>query len=403
MPAFDIDPVHALTLLTLMNRGQRIADRTRELEETPATEFFHGAVFSPFKCTEPEVKTQLAKMELKARAGAQFLITQIGFDARKLRRLKWYFEGRGINVPLLGSVFILRKGAAAAMHRGTVPGSLVTDELLEIITREADAPDKGRAASLERAARQVAVLKGLGFRGAHLEAMVMTFDMVETILGRAAELAGQWEACAEEMAWSPKASFIMGQPAPKKDCSALARTRKSGWLTWRAMRIVHDLLFVKEGVRGSLMRTACRVFDWSPLLGKPVHFLEKAAKSVLFDCRDCGDCALPDLQYLCPQSQCPKQQRNGPCGGSRLDACEVYPDRPCVWVRIFTRARAAGELDRLRTRAIGPRDWRLRDTSAWVNYHLNRDHDAYDFTTFFARQEPAREETLPAREASPSS
>ncbi len=34
-----------------------------------------------------------------------------------------------MSVPVLGSVFILRKGAAAMMHRGDVPGSYVDDRL----------------------------------------------------------------------------------------------------------------------------------------------------------------------------------------------------------------------------------------------------------------------------------
>lgn len=383
MPVFDIDPVHTLTMVTLMNRGLRIADQTRALEETPSADFFHGAVFSPFKGTEPETMTQLAKMQLKARAGAQYFVTQFGFDAGKLRPVPAYLAERGITVPVLGSVFILRKGAASAMHRGGVPGSLVTDELLETITREAEAPDKGKAGSLERAAKQIAVLKGLGFRGAHIEAMVMTPDMIETVLGRAEEFSKNWEACAEELSWSPKGSFTLGAPSKKPDCSLMRKRRREGWLNWRLMRMLHTLMFVKTGARGGAMRAFCRTLDRWKFIGGVSHFCEKYLKALLFDCRDCGDCALPEMQYLCPQSQCPKQQRNGPCGGSRLDTCEVYPDRPCIWVKIYTRSKASGELEELRTRAIGPRDWRLRDTSAWVNFHLNRDHTGYDFTTLF--------------------
>ena len=43
----------------------------------------------------------------------------------------------------------------------------------------------------------------------------------------------------------------------------------------------------------------------------------------LFGCRDCGDCSLPDIAYVCPESQCAKNQRNGPCGGTRDGLCEV--------------------------------------------------------------------------------
>ncbi|MHB9028936.1 MAG: methylenetetrahydrofolate reductase C-terminal domain-containing protein, partial [Candidatus Latescibacterota bacterium] len=101
-----------------------------------------------------------------------------------------------------------------------------------------------------------------------------------------------------------------------------------------------------------------------------------------------------------PQSQCPKQQRNAPCGGSRLDACEVYPDRPCVWNRVYTRAKAFGELEQVRTSLIGPRDWKLRNTSGWVNFHLDRDHAGYDFAKLFeGDKEPLGTESgIPAKE-----
>lgn len=381
MPVFDIDPVHILTLLTLMNRGQRIASSGRELEPGPRTDFFPGAVVSPYKFTEAGLMMQLFKLEKKFRAGAKFFITQLGYDARKLRELRAYMMERNIAVPVLGSVFILRKGAATVMHRGEIPGSFVSDDLFRAVLEEAGAADKGRAASLERAAMQVAVLAGLGFRGAHIEAMVLSFDMVETILGRAAELRTQWEECAEKLDYAPSGAFYLRGSAASAGSPASRKLRR-GWGVYRVMRGLHTLLFVKDGGLSPLMRTFSRALDHSKALGAVSHLAERAAKEVLFDCRDCGDCALPELQFLCPQSQCPKQQRNGPCGGSRLDACEVYSDRACVWNRIYTRAKTFGELEAVRTAIVGPRDWKLRSTSGWVNFHLNRDHASCAYTGF---------------------
>lgn len=385
MPVFDLDPIHILTLFTLMNRGLRVNFTDRTLEAGPKTDFFHGAVVSPYKFTEPEMLMQLYKMEMKYRAGARFFVTQLGFDARKLRNIRGYLIEKNITVPLLGSVFILRKGAAAMMNRGEVPGSFVDDRLLRLISAEAEAEDKGRAASLERSALQVAVLMGRGFRGAHIEAMVLTFPMVETILGRASELRPNWEECAEKLDYSPSGSFYLGLSGATAGSPASRKLRK-GWITYRVMRLLHDFLFVKDGVLGPLMRAFCKALDRVKLLGALSHLGENMVKRALFDCQDCGDCALPELQFLCPQSQCPKQERNGPCGGSRLDACEVYPDRPCVWSRVYVRAKTFGELDAVRTTVIGPRDWRLRDTSGWVNFHLDRDHAAYDFSAFFGAE-----------------
>ena len=62
----------------------------------------------------------------------------------------------------------------------------------------------------------------------------------------------------------------------------------------------------------------------------------------MFKCRDCGDCSLPDIAYVCPESICAKNQRNGPCGGTRDGLCEVY-DTECIWSQAYERLKAYGE------------------------------------------------------------
>jgi hypothetical protein len=65
--------------------------------------------------------------------------------------------------------------------------------------------------------------------------------------------------------------------------------------------------------------------------------------------------------------RCPKQLRNGPCGGTRANGrCEVYEDRPCIWWLINERAQKLGWQDKLRKYHI-PVDRRFEHTSAWMN------------------------------------
>jgi hypothetical protein len=101
---------------------------------------------------------------------------------------------------------------------------------------------------------------------------------------------------------------------------------------------------------------------------------EKVTKEALFGCRMCGQCALPDTGYACPMT-CPKQLRNGPCGGvSQTGHCEVEPDKICVWVIAHDRALATGhsaDLDRLQR----PIDQRIWGQSSWVNYWQGRDDE----------------------------
>jgi hypothetical protein len=65
---------------------------------------------------------------------------------------------------------------------------------------------------------------------------------------------------------------------------------------------------------------------------KPIAFVEKQVKSLLFDCQMCGQCVLHETGMSCPMN-CPKTLRNGPCGGVRPNGhCEVKPEMRCVWV-----------------------------------------------------------------------
>jgi methylenetetrahydrofolate reductase (NADPH) len=103
--------------------------------------------------------------------------------------------------------------------------------------------------------------------------------------------------------------------------------------------------------------------------------LEHLTKVVLYDCKDCGDCALIDVAYLCPMSQCPKNQRNGACGGSFQGWCEVYPGKKkCVYVRAYTRLKKYREEAQLEKNIVPPCNWDLYQTSSWINFYLGKDH-----------------------------
>ena len=99
---------------------------------------------------------------------------------------------------------------------------------------------------------------------------------------------------------------------------------------------------------------------------RPVAIVERAVKGLLFDCRMCGQCVLSSTGMSCPMN-CPKQLRNGPCGGVRANGnCEVKPEMRCVWVEAFRGAeRIPGGLDKVRE-VQPPVDRRLEGSSSWL-------------------------------------
>lgn len=101
-------------------------------------------------------------------------------------------------------------------------------------------------------------------------------------------------------------------------------------------------------------------------LSKVLLFFENVVKVPVFGCQQCGECTLSSTAFICSQN-CPKRLRNGPCGGTRDDgSCEVYPDRKCVWYRIYVRSERLHRISLLyRIQRI--HNWNLERTSAWLN------------------------------------
>lgn len=107
---------------------------------------------------------------------------------------------------------------------------------------------------------------------------------------------------------------------------------------------------------------------------RAVAVLERIAKRPVFGCHMCGQCVLHSTGLTCPMT-CPKQLRNGPCGGVRPNGhCEVRPEMRCVWTKAWGRAQRLpwrAEFHELRP----PVDNRLAGTSSWLNYLTRRDRE----------------------------
>jgi hypothetical protein len=101
-------------------------------------------------------------------------------------------------------------------------------------------------------------------------------------------------------------------------------------------------------------------------LEAPFALLERAVKGLLFDCQMCGQCALSSTGMSCSMN-CPKNLRNGPCGGVREGGfCEVKPEMRCVWVEAFAGSQRMKEGRELIKVVQLPVDRRLQGRSSWL-------------------------------------
>ncbi|MEX1294934.1 MAG: methylenetetrahydrofolate reductase C-terminal domain-containing protein [Candidatus Limnocylindrales bacterium] len=341
--------------------------------------FTIGCAVNPFKAVESDLVPQYLKLAMKVRAGADVAITQVGYDTRSLSELLQWNRQQPRPVPLMASVYILSKGVAKVFHDDVVPGIRLSDEQLAWAEKQAAADDKGRAAFLEFAAKQVAVVRGMGYAGVYVAGQRNAAE-IDTVLRMANEFQADWKTLLPDVHFPEPAPYRMYEQGDLPQLASAVPSRptktKRVPLWYRFNRLVHDVAF-EPGTRGFAVGARAYGTLEKTRLMWPAHVLEQAVKVPMFDCKDCGDCSLPDIAYQCPEGACAKNQRNGPCGGSIDGECEV-PGKPCVWAVAYDRLRPYDEAMTMLDRAPVLQDNALRGTSAWANTFLGRDHYARD-------------------------
>jgi methylenetetrahydrofolate reductase (NADPH) len=248
------------------------------------------------------------------------------------------------------------------------------------ITEEAQAEDKGRAKRLDRAAKMYAFMKGMGFAGVHIGGHGLKYEDVELIIEKGEGLTANWHDLVSEFDFPQADGWYYFEKDPETGLNTETPVDRSHRpptpLAYRGFRLLHNALFEEESILFKPMRAMSKAIDGS-FLEHPFTRLEHIGKEATNECMHCGDCSLPDVAYLCPMSQCPKGQRNGPCGGSFEGWCEVYPDeKKCVYVRAYDRLKHYGEDESLRAYQVPPVNYDLLHTSSWLNYFMGRDHTA---------------------------
>jgi methylenetetrahydrofolate reductase (NADPH) len=382
-PVFDVDSVGLLWLLGQMNAG---LDVTRPGATRPvrlaATHFYPGCVVTNFKLRENEVLPQLLKLEKKISAGARWVINQIGYDARKMSELVAWIRCRDLgHVPLIGNVYVLNPTVARVFRAGQIPGVVISDELAELCERHRASADRGKEFFLELAAKQIAIYRGLGYRGAYLGGVHAIEDFERVLEIESTFASGDWREFVRVLGYSRPGEFFFFEADPATGLAnpkALSRAYLSSVaprpnVVYRFSKFMHGAMFTPDRGLWTVGAKLC-ANSRDPAQGpRWMRAMERAGKVVLFDCKDCGDCSLPEIAFLCPESSCAKNQRNGPCGGTRDGKCEVS-ESDCIWARAYDRLKSEHRADELLAHAPVVQDQNLRGTSSWANTWLRRDH-----------------------------
>ena len=149
------------------------------------------------------------------------------------------------------------------MNRNELPGSVVTDEMMAKVKAEAKSDDKGKSARLDRAAKQVAILRGIGYRGAHIGGFGLKFEQIAEIIEKSEEMADSWRDYVKEI------NFEMPNEWYYYKYDAETGLNTGEWsdgrtkpdfkapLSYKILRFLHDLMFVEGTIGFKLNKAAC--------------------------------------------------------------------------------------------------------------------------------------------------
>jgi methylenetetrahydrofolate reductase (NADPH) len=382
-PVYDLDSVLILWLIQSLRDGLEYSIGPRAAHTTPFS-FFPGAVVNPYKVREPDLMMQLYKLQLKVAVGAQYIITQLGYNLRKLYELKLFMDRESMgHIPLLANIYVPTAKIAQTMHAGEIAGCVISDEFLKKLEREKK-PER-----IERAASMLAAVRDLGFAGAHIGGFGLTCRDFVSIRDKAAEIGGSWRNHMDELVFPYPGEFYL-LPSDGNGLSLstdeyqLTRNKPRPSLSQKISERVHRY-FIRDGSWGArffqarIARDRKKNADDSWRHGFWYNFLEPSSlyRKATLGCVSCGDCVQDHLNYAgCSMRWCYKELRNGPCGGSRVNGtCEAHPDLPCIWNLVYLGTQAVGDdPGKFGRTLIPPRNWRLDKTNALANRFAGLDN-----------------------------
>jgi 5,10-methylenetetrahydrofolate reductase len=121
-PVFDLDSVSLLHMVGKMEAGEDMAGNPLDGEPP---KFSKGAVVSP--CSD-SVDVQLAKMEAKVKAGAEYFQTQAVYEPEKF--IKFMEKAKQFGVPVQLGIVIPKNAGMAKYMNANVAGISVPDSMI---------------------------------------------------------------------------------------------------------------------------------------------------------------------------------------------------------------------------------------------------------------------------------
>ena len=351
--------------------GKHGQARTRYLESVNAVMeakkqggFFVGVAFNPFKYLEAERDAQYLKLHKKLKAGADFVITQLGYDLNALKQTIDFLKTAPYSAKLLACVMPLTLGRAQYMVKHQVAGIVITPHMLHVLKQEKQSGLLDRA--YIRCAIQILWCRKMGLAGIHLSACHKAHE--QSTLEQYILQYQHLDIEQLEALWADLWHIATGREFTPELSHYSYPASSTQMIRYHQLHLMHETIFESKLAK-RIGRFIFKSEFWKKTLGASLLLkAEWITKYPIVGCESCGQCRLGETLYICPET-CPKGLANGPCGGTHLDRCE-FGDRECIHSVKARLAKAVEQTDILKDHLIPTVPLELRGSSSWKNWYM---------------------------------
>lgn len=317
------------------------------LQHDPIEDVFAGCSVNPYKYTAPDLCMQNFKLAKKINCGASFAVAQYGWDMMKLQELRWYLSHRSMHVPTIARLLFLTPERAEAICAGRVPGVHISPDFAKLLSNEMQhSRYQFEAAQLRRLEIHAVGARLLGYSGVQIAGIErpaqysVLLERIESTLQEFPDFETwrtMYRQYYERLDMAPypyrfyffKDLFSAVQPPdePLINDSGIPECSASE----RMMYKIGQTMFSHANELPASER--------------------RLTKKMLFNCRSCDRCRLPETFYVCPEN-CPMKLANGPCGASDPDGSCFFSEgkekKECIYqkqLRIVNELREYPQLE----------------------------------------------------------
>ncbi len=316
--------------------------------ENNKNDLFSGCVVNPFKYTPSDLFSQYYKLIKKINFGANFIITQVGWDLLKHQELRWFLEKRECYIPSLARMLFLKPELIEQIVSGNYSGIHISPDFLNILRKESKfSYTQFMAAQWRRMQIYAAGLYFLGYSGIVISG-IETPDEMRTALKKIGEALGEFKNFSDwreayfnylarsEMAPYPYRFYIYKNLFSD---AYVDSAKESNIILPKPSKV--------EKIKYSLSK---KLYSNSNANDKRILFLLKKFFAGCLKCKS-EKCYLNLTNFICPL-QCPKKMRNGPCGDTKADGSCELTNKECIHSKIFKMSNWQKEFDFLEERYI---------------------------------------------------